>query len=211
MSDHPSRDELHGYVSGHLSEEVDHLPEEAAERIREHLIHCSECATEILEFSRFSKIREEPIAPWWRPLARPYLGWLAAAASLLVALVLPLRQAQQSYRPSLNEVAIALDPPSRASRPQEIVIPARSDRFLLLWTPVEAPTSELYRLQIFSLDDRERRPWSASGLRPSPEGTFSFSLAKRFLPAGRYRLQLWPIAQPPASLLAERELRFVYR
>lgn len=222
---HPSRDELHAYTRDLLSAEVD-------DTIRDHLIHCSDCAAEILEFDRFEKLptavpsqqphfggtasterqrEDRAFAPYWRPWSQPRVAWTLAAACLLLSIVLPLRQAHRRDLPSLNEAPFALDPLSRSGLPQEIVVPASSERFLILWTPRELPTAAQYRLEIHSLDENGPRPWSEDGLYPRPEGTFSFSLSKRFLPAGFYRLKLWPAVEPSAVPFAEREVRLVYQ
>lgn len=190
------------------------LGPEAADTLQEHLVHCSECASLILDLDRFSEPHPPPAedAAAARLMARQILQrhradrWRTAAmlaASILVVTLVPLglrslgkegrsgEAVASAVAPEVN-LPIASLVPSSSLRGSAEVNHLRIERGhgligLVLTTSELANTSDFSLLLI---DASGRQLLALRGLRPTPLGTFSLGLPAARLQPGRYRLRL---------------------
>lgn len=230
---HPSADELLAYHEGALEPA-------AEERVRDHLVACRACTRRLLDLAVVAA-PDEPVAgnvhdlataASWRELqsrlaaesaARPASPTAARAARppwatrllgavaavfLIAALGLSVQVARLGA-PEAGVPSYVLNPPEvRGESMVRIEIPAGRDRFDLRLTP--SRSFDRYRLE-FLAGDRVVQVWD--DLERDANGNLTFSLRRRHLPAGDYRVRLFGLRDGESVPLEEdgRRLRVVHR
>ena len=202
FTDHPDEVALTLYLDG-FGEEAE------LDRIREHLVWCSDCGRLLDELRQAPGFELGPLAqapaakpvPWLHRLSLP----LALAASLLMALLL-------FNRPGPTEVAqnpfeISLAPQTTRAEPGgEMIVPRRADRFELRLNVVLSQLEPAYSLRLTHVGSGHTR--SFDEVQPLPGGGFGLSLPRAALTEGIYEVQLLTAATDAPLARYRFSLRF---
>ncbi len=154
-----------------------------------------------------------------RSFGSPQLAYALAAALFLAVLGLggwnlALRQAlEQQTSPRFNVVIHDLEPQNFARAAQAptktLELPAGGERFVLILTPTEKPPSGEIVGRILNQDGRV--VWRSRGVEPTDFGNFTLEVSRRFLPAGRYRIELLLRDAEQEEPLDAYEVELTYR
>ncbi|HEX4955803.1 MAG TPA: zf-HC2 domain-containing protein [Thermoanaerobaculia bacterium] len=129
------------------------------------------------------------------------LAWRLATVSQELA-------EERAPQANVPTAPIRLHGATRGAEPEQVTVPAAARHLPFV---VLAPAGETgpFRAVIFRLEGRPpRRPEEVPGLLPDPDGFLTFSLHRRSLPAGRYRLELR--REEDGAALAEHLLLLSY-
>ncbi len=172
----------------------------------------------------------------WQELSRRSARWdpprrgsarrsaLALARAVCVVLVVALMalswwvfalhgEIRRLAEPQVNlPVLPVASPPlperSSAGLLQKVIVPAATERFLLVLVPRAVRPNAEYRLDLCGADGRSL--WSADRLTQGADGSFALGLSRRFLPGGEYRIRLLESVRGQAALVEEFPVLLFY-
>ncbi|HEX3530349.1 MAG TPA: hypothetical protein VH988_25075 [Thermoanaerobaculia bacterium] len=164
-------------------------------------------------------------ARWMPPRRRSaHRSALATARALCVLLVVALialsvwvlalhREIRRLAEPQVNLPVLPVESrtaPERGSAGwlRRIVVPAATERFLLVLVPRAVRPNAEYRLDLCAADGRSL--WSADRLTKGADGSFALGLSRRFLPGGEYRIRLLENVQGRTALIEEFPVLLFY-
>ena len=160
----------------------------------------------------------QPRSGWWSMLfGSPRLAYALAAVfflgtcSLGVWTFLLHRTLEEHSLPQFNVVIRDLDPQSFARTEQlaakAFEVPAEVERIILILNPTEPRVYPDYLGRIF--DEAGHVVWSARGLRVTEFGNFTLEISRRFLPRGRYQIEIYGLDGEREILLDRYAVRLV--
>lgn len=224
MEPHPSPDELLGY-----HEQT--LPDDAADRVREHLVGCEQCAQVVLDFAAFPRIEpkdeRDRMSPMeleagWRDLEReierrrrplwqrheillPLAAALFAVAIGLGAWSLTLHRQIETLRGPSADVLVAaeLRPGGNRTRgaDESIQVPRWARRVIILLSVFPDEDYERYGVDVYTAG--RGRVVTGFPVRRGPDGLFSLELPRAVLGVGEGRIELYGLRQGRRALVAE--------
>ena len=223
---HPSQEELIAYHQRNLAPEED-------DRVRDHLVACSECRGALLCFDdllRPSPAAEPPFseielaAAWrrFRERLRPRVPWwLRAAAAVLLVGAAALsywsiglyHELAELSRPQLNTPILDLLPQDTVylgrSASAEIALPANVRFFTVVLNSSVRRSHGDYAVEISRADGR--RIYAGQGLERNAFGSFTLTLARRTMKPGEYRIHLFGLTDGKREPIGQYVLRIAAR
>ncbi len=212
LASHPGTEELAAYSAGRLTPAQE-------DRVQEHLSLCRDCTVQVVDVAQLAatatteaELGDAQVEALWRRLvtdlnAPPAAGrwtappvWLAAvAASLLIAAlglavwVSDLRRTIGTLSgPQLNTPVAVLVPGAffrdAEERRTTIDLPPGAGSLTLVMALSERASFGGYSLEIAAGDSVR---WRGEGMLRNAEGSFTVTLARSWLPLGRYHLRVF--------------------
>lgn len=157
--------------------------------------------------ARWDTLRGGPVGRSALAMARAVCVFLVAALMVLSWWVFSLhREIGRLAEPQVNLPVLPVESPPapehrHAGLLQKVIVPAATERFLLVLMPRAVRPNGEYRLDLCAADGHSL--WSAERLIKGADGSFALGLSRRFLPGGEYRIRLLESVRGRTALVEE--------